>query len=257
MSWASRRRSAYAGGVILFFVVVVGFPIAYWYFSIPATCTDGKQNQGETGKDTGGPCILLDTQNLSPSSILWARSFRVRDGSYNSVAYVQNPNEGAGVVRAPYRFGLYDDKNVLVAEKKGTAFLMPGAVTPVFAGRSETGNRIVSRTYLEFTEPLRWERLVDVSRVIKVSDINTSEQEGLPRVTAMALNSSVGIVRDITFVISVFDPAGNAFTTSQTAIPQLAPGEKKQIIFTWPEEFRIAVGRIDIIPLVRPEPVEL
>jgi len=257
MSWASRRRSAYAGGVILFFAVVVGFPVAYWYFSIPETCTDGKQNQGETGIDTGGPCLLLDTQSLSPSSILWARSFRVRDGSYNSVAYIQNPNEGAGVVRAPYRFGFYDDRNVLVAEKKGTTFLMPGAVTPVFSGAIETGNRIVSRTYLEFTEPLRWERLVDVSRVVKVSDINTTEQDGLPRVTATALNSSVGIVRDITFIISVFDPAGNAFTASQTAIPQLAPGEKRQIIFTWPEAFRITVGRIDIIPIVRPEPVQL
>src|SRR3989344_4168769 len=134
MSWASRRRTIYAIGVILFFLIVVGGPLLYSYLKTPPTCTDGRQNQGETSVDKGGPRPLLDTSSLSPSAILWTRSFYVRSGSYDAVAYIQNPNQEAGVRAVSYRF-------VLIAERTGAAFLMPGGITPVFEGAIDTGNR--------------------------------------------------------------------------------------------------------------------
>ncbi len=62
MSWASRRRTTYLTGVILFFVVIIGGPVAYLILSVAPTCTDGTQNGGETGIDIGGPCPLLDAR---------------------------------------------------------------------------------------------------------------------------------------------------------------------------------------------------
>src|SRR3989338_3474016 len=47
MSWASKRRTAYGGGVFLFFTAIIGIPLAIWIYEPPA-CFDGKQNQGET-----------------------------------------------------------------------------------------------------------------------------------------------------------------------------------------------------------------
>ena len=255
MSWASQRRASYAIGVILFFGILIGGPVAYHFLTIPPTCTDGIQNQSETGVDTGGPCVLLDAQTLSPSAILWARSFRVRDGLYNAAAYIQNPNRQAGVKQVSYTFGMYDEKNVLVAERSGTTFIMPGAVTPVFSGAVNTGNRIVSHTYFSFDEPLTWERLTDTSSVISLTDITMTDTATAPRLTAKAQNTSVSDLKGITFIVAVFDPAGNAFAVSQTALPELRAGETSEIIFTWPSAFNVTVGRITITPLTAPAPV--
>lgn len=254
MSWASRRRAAYATGVFLFFAVLIGTPLAYWILTIPPTCTDGKRNQGETAPDRGGPCPLVDTARLTPTSVLWARSFKVRDGSYNAMAYLQNPNSEAGVRSVRYRFGLYDDRNVLVAEREGETFVMPGAVTPIFQGGIDTGNRIVARTYLEFLEPLVWERLDDPAESILINDKEITDTLSLPRVTATARNESVAKLENLTFMVTIFDPAGNAFAASQTAMPVLLGGEKRELVFTWPDPFRITAGRIDIIPLAKPVP---
>lgn len=252
MSWASRRRVAYATGVIVFFAVLFGVPLSYWYFTLPETCIDGIQNQDETGVDKGGICPVLDESALQPHASLWARSFRVRDGSYNAAAYIQNPNQNAGVAVAHYRFGLYDAQNILIAEREGSMFIMPGSITPVLESRIDAGNSIVGRTYFEFMEPLKWERMKNNALPLAVTNKEITNTFAAPRLTAIARNSSVAPIADISFVAVIFDPAGNAFAASATTLSRLGADESSEIVFTWPDPFAIQSGRIDIIPLVAP-----
>ncbi len=253
MSWASRRQATYIFGVIFFFGALVVAPAAYWYLSIPETCFDGIQNQGEAVTDKGGPCKLLDERTLTPQGILWTRAFQVRDGSYSVVAYVENPNENAGVALAPYRFKLYDDRNVLVAERNGTAFIMPGAITPMYEGAIDTGSRTVARAYLEFTAPLVWERLYDATRPVVVSAKNMADPGTSPRLTATVQNTGVADLRDVGFIATVFDTAGNAFASSETVVPLLEDGERKELVFTWPDPFTYLPGRTDVVVVLPPK----
>lgn len=242
----------YTMGVILFFFAVIGGPLAYWYFSIPATCTDGIQNQGETSPDKGGPCPVLDSASLSPTAVLWSRSFRVRSGSYNAVAYIQNPNANAGAFDVPYKFGLYDDQNILVAEREGVVSIMPGVITPVFEGAIDTGNRVAVHTYFELQRQPVWQKMENAANPISVSGIESSDLDSSPRLSAVAEDQSVADIKNIEFVAVLFDPAGNAFAASQTALDVLSSGEKRTIFFTWPDALHATIGRIDIIPVVRP-----
>ena len=252
MSWAARRQTMYATGVFLFFAVLLGGPLAYWYFTIPPTCTDGIQNQGETKIDRGGPCPLLDDDALTSTGLLWTRSFRVRDGLYSSVAYIQNPNPDAGIRSVRYVFKLYDERNVLVTERVGRTYIMPGSVTAVFEGGIDTGSRVVAHTYFEFLQSPQWERLEDTSQVLSVQNSAISDTNTMPRLTATVENTSVKELRDIKLVAIISDPAGNAFTASQTAIPVLGAGEKEEVVFTWPAPFSVTVGRIVVLPLSPP-----
>ena len=256
MSWASRRRTTYLIGVFVFLALIFGVPI-YSHFYKPASCSDGKRNQGETAPDKGGPCILLDERALAPASVLWARSFAVRPGAYNSVAYIENANENAGV-RAEhavhYRFGMYDSKNILVAERTGATFILPGSITPIFEANIEAGNREIAHTYFEFTEPFIWERVNNPAKAISVSNREVSSVDTIPRVEATAENTSVSAVFDPSFAIVVFDPSGTARAASKTSSSRLAPGEKQLITFTWPKPFSSRVGRVDIFPLLSPSP---
>ncbi len=235
--------------------MVIGLPVAYWYFTIPPTCADGIQNQDETSIDKGGVCPVLDERTLQPYAILWARSFRVRDGSYNAAAYIQNPNQSAGVASARYHFGLYDAQNVLIAEREGTTFIMPGAITPVLEPRIDVGRRIVAHTYFEFKGPLVWERMKNNALSIAVGNKEPSDMTSMPRLTATARNISVAPISDIGFVAVVFDPAGNAFAASATTLSRLSADASAQIAFTWPDPLLIQAGRIDVVPLVEPSVV--
>lgn len=265
MTWASHRRLLYLSGIALFFTVVFGIPLVLWIYE-PPTCTDGKQNQNETGVDVGGPCPTADVRTLTPTAIMWARSFAVRvavpesengaGGVYNSVAYIENPNNGIGVLHARYRFKLYDENNVLVAERDGETFIMPGSITPVFEGQLETGNRIAVRTFFEFTEPLTWESLGDVASFIEVGNKSLVDIDSSPRGSARIVNTSVRSLRDITLVAAAFDAVGNAIAASQTALPRLAAGEAANVIFSWPQPFGASAARFDVIPVIAPEPTQ-
>lgn len=252
MSWASKRRTTYAAGIILFFGIIIGIPLILWLYE-PATCFDGKKNQQETAVDKGGPCILLDERALSPHTILWARSFQVRSGVYGSVAYIENLNKEAGVRKVGYRFSLYDERNVLVAERNGETFIMPGGITPVFEGAIDTGNRKVIRTYLEFTEPLVWERMrAGEKDALVISNARALDVTTAPRIIATVRNVSVEDVTDPSFVAVVFDTAGNAIAASLTFLTRVTANESGEIVFTWPDPFQYVVGRVDVRPLVSP-----
>lgn len=256
MSWASRRRTLYLLGVFAFFAIVLGIPTAIWLYESP-TCFDGKQNQEETAPDKGGSCILLDERTLSPYSVLWSRAFPVRlsgsgGGTYNALAYVQNPNRDAGARRINYRFRLYDERNIVIAEREGSGFIIPGGITPIFESTISTGNRAVARTFFEFSEPPTWERLLDTASALLIDNMTITSTDSAPRVVARVKNTSVEIASAPSFVAVVFDTAGNAFAASQTTLPRLGAGEENEIVFTWFSAFTRVVGRVDILPLLPP-----
>lgn len=252
MSWASKRRFAYGAGTFLFFAVLIGVPMFVWLYE-PSTCSDGKQNQDETAIDKGGSCPLLDERTLNPISVLWSRAFPIRGGLYSAVAYVENPNEMAGALEVHYRFGLYDERNIVVAERRGTTYILPGSITPVFEGAMGTGNRTVARTYFEFTSRPVWERMHNAASALAVSNKTVTTPESKPRLSSRVKNTSVKPILNPSFVAVIFDPAANAFVASATTLSRLAPGEEQELVFSWPDPFGSIVGRIDVLSLLPPE----
>jgi hypothetical protein len=254
MSWAAKRKLIYIIGICAFFLIVIGTPVAYHFLTIAPTCFDGTQNQGETSVDRGGPCVLLDQRTIQPYAILWARSFPVRGNLYNAVAYIQNPNEHAGVRQVHYRFTILDSQNQLITKRDGVASIMPGGTTPIFEAGLDAGNQVPAHTRFEFTEPLKWERTKNVASIVAVSNIETTDLSTAPRVNARAANGGYTDLSDLTFVAVAFDTTGNAFAASATALLRLPSGRSAEIVFTWPTPFSLKIARLDIIPVHVPAP---
>ena len=250
MSWAVRRRVTYIFGLVLVFVVVVILPILWsWYSALPPACPSGTARA--TG-DSSGPCDYYIESALQPHAVLWARAFEVRPGVYDAVAYIQNPNPDAGVLTAPYQFSFYDDQNILVTQKVGTAFIMPQSVTPIFISDISSGNRSITHTFFQLAEPLTWQKLKSTVDGVSIDGKVASQVSTTPQVSATARNTTPGDLVNVRFVAVVFDPNGNAIAASQTALPLLKAQGSSQIVFTWPSPFPTAVGRIDILPVAPP-----
>jgi len=236
MPWAIKRQLLYLGGVLLFLIVVVGVPLFIVFYEGP-NCFDGSQNGEELGVDCGGECQRLCPFQADDPTVLFSRSFEVKPGLYNAVAYIENPNIGAGVAEVGYVFTLFDRDNLLVAERRGSTFLSPNRTTPVFEAAIATGQRTPARTFFEFTGELEWFRAEDRNSQLVVRDRVLSNPETEPRVDATLENTSVEEFRDIDVVAVVFGSDGNAINASKTFVELLPRQATQELVFTWPLPF--------------------
>ena len=247
MSWASRRRTIYGSGVVIFFVAIIGIPAFLFWYERP-TCFDGVQNQEELGIDKGGPCVFLHSSQVQNIAILWSRSFKVIPGLYNAVAQIDNPNFQAGAIGVQYSFKLFDERNLLIAERKGTTYISPNKVISVFEGGIETGERIPVRTFFEFLEEPEWERVNSPVEGLEVESRVLSNEGLSPRIDAVILNQSFKDIFDIEVIATIFNAEDVAIASSRTVINVLPKQSSQSIVFTWPQKFSSTASRIEIIP---------
>lgn len=247
ISWGTRRKL-----IIVSCIFAVGL-IALGFFSVktfyhPPSCSDGIQNQGETGIDCGGPCARLCQNQVNAPIVLWQRTLPVSQGEYNAVAYVENPNPQSAAANVPYDFKLYDSKGILVAERAGTFSIPPQEVVPVFAGAIQTGNRSPARTEFVFEASPVWTRVSAAEPDLQVTAQNLSLSGPAPLLTATVSNNSEVQVTNVPVVAIVYDAQDNARAASRTIVDFIDRHASAQASFSWPQPFGFTPARVEIIP---------
>ncbi len=242
--WAFWRRTQYAVGATLF-STCIALSVYALFFITPATCFDGEQNGQERGTDCGGNCVRICSFDVTAPAIEWARSFKVIEGQYNAVAYIQNSNKVAATPELKYKFSLHDE-NGLIAERSGSTILPPDSVYPIFEQRIDTGTRIPTQTFITLEEPELWipaeagrNQFRVVSREILDADIQ-------PRLEARIENTALMEAQDVEIVATIFDVTGNALTSSRTFIDNFAPRSQENLVFTWPEPIAKTVRSCEV-----------
>lgn len=253
MSWAARRRLII---VLLIFIVLSGFAFYKIYPIVfkPAMCTDNEQNGTELGVDCGGICTNLCTTQVKIPNVLWARSFQVAGDVYNAAAYIENKNN-AGTRAIPYEIRLYDKDGIFVTRTQGLAMIpTQGRFAIVETGIKVGATSSIGRTTFEFSpKPVLWEKIPEAdARLVVLTNNSSFDDSGvIPKLTTTASNpsSTVGL-NDTVFAAILYDKDDNAINVSRTIIPKLAPQEKKQISFTWPNQLTATPVRFDILPII-------
>lgn len=232
-AWAFKRQLIYGSFFVGLFILLVVF-IYFRYLYNPATCFDGVQNGDESAIDCGGSCVRICAFSVNEPTVKWSRSFRVTEGMYNAVAYIENSNRTASTRELNYKFALYDDQG-LIAERSGSTILPPDSVYPIFEGRIETGSRIPTRTFIELEAIDLWQPSEQGREQFGVIDRTLEGADDKPRLQAVLENRSLEEAKQVEVVATIFDTNGNALTASQTYIDNFAPRSQSQVVFTWPE----------------------
>lgn len=248
MSWGTRKRNFIITIFLTVFVIVCG-AIAFLFFYEEPTCFDSKQNGFETGIDCGGTCQLLCTNATLPPTVHWVRFFNIADGLYSVIAYVENQNVNAAVKNVPYTFKLFDDNGVILAEKSGFTDLRPRQIIPITETGLSTGKLFPNRVTFDFDSEIVWQKQEKTDPILIIKDEEISFDKEVQKITAEIYNSSLETVKDITFIVIVYDKKNNAIASSSTFVNQIEGDRTANIIFTWPTSFADQVSRFEIIPL--------
>ena len=247
LSWATKRRLIYLSIVLGVFLVLVSFPVIS-FITRSTTCFDGRQNQGEVGVDCGGPCLRLCLSQVTDLITLWSRALPAREGVYDAVALVENPNFGGGVREISYSFKLYDKNNLLIVEREGETFINPNEQLAVFEGGIMTGERVPARAFFEFTEVPQWLKVLRNKPDILVKNKKLEGIATRPKLKATLVNQTLSNVEDIIVVALLFDRDDNLIAVSKTEVDVLRKDSSKDITFIWRQTFKGTPLRIDVIP---------
>lgn len=232
-SWAFWRRVQYGTGFGLFLMLVFGLVYYNYFYEVP-TCFDGTQNGNERGVDCGGACTRICAFDVIQPAATWARSFRVTDGQYNAVAYIENRNRAAATPEIPYTFSLYDEDG-LITERSGTTILPPDSSYPVFESRIDTQGRVPTQTFIELGEASMWVPAGAGSDQFTVRSRTLTNVDARPRLDAILYNNSLTEAREVEVIATIFDQNGNALNSSRTFIDNFPPRAEATAVFTWPE----------------------
>lgn len=242
--WAFWRRTQYGAGLASFFAVIFLIVYMQYVYSAP-TCFDGNQNGGEAGVDCGGACTRICAFTVTKPQALWARSFRVQNGQYNAVAYIENKNRVAASPKLTYTFSLHDAQGLIV-ERKGETILPPDSVYPVFEAKIQTGTRVPTQTFIALDEIAIWQPATVGRDQFTVTERKLSEADGTPRLDAKIRNNALTKADSVEVVATIFDTNNNALTSSRTFIDNFQPRSEASVVFTWPEPIAKTVRSCEV-----------
>lgn len=251
-SWAARRRLLILltlGAIIVAFVAVVSIATLY---KAPS-CTDGVQNQGETGVDCGGPCLYLCVAAEQPPTVLFTQAFTdASTGRTVVVASIENKNNTAAAKGVLYRVTVYGARQTLIQTVTGTFDLPPGATQTVFIPGILSGKQPVASAFLDIdTASIRWVTMTTDPRIVPgVSNIVQGGTVEAPRIDATLVNRSVGELSNVQVVVLVRDAQKNVIAASGTVVPTI-PGQGSAVaIFTWNTAFTGQPASIEVVPVI-------
>lgn len=232
MDFRIKRQLAVIGVFLAVILIPVFFSIYLWFPT--ASCQDNRRNQGEEGIDCGGPCASCALKNPQAVNVFWARFVSVREGSYDAVAEVKNPNIKLGAEEIEYEFQFFDDSDILVARRIGRSFLYPGE-TAHFVESNITTGRTISRV-LFAVRGVSWVFTDRIPPDVAVGDrkLVVSGEKRETTVTATLLNRSLGDFKEVTVSALVFDQEENILAVSKTVEKDVRAGGERRIFFSWP-----------------------
>lgn len=254
-TWATKRKSTYLGGSLLFFIVVA---IAFWHTFLykPASCFDGIKNGNEEAIDCGGSCIRLCQSAFFPAKVAWggAKFEKVAPGLYNAASYIENLNVSGAALNVPYKISFFDDTGLIIDERTGVVDIPPHRNTIAFQSAIDLGKRTPTKATFEFLKAPAWFKSEDPLGNLLIVDKKYAEDSTLNTSSLQVTLKNTGLVslKNINVATVLYDIDGNAIGFSKTEIDSIAPGATEVAPFTWPMSRSGKVDVIEVLPEITP-----
>lgn len=238
--------------LVIYAFLFIGLSVGgYFLFRPTPTCTDGKQNQNETGIDCGGICAnaCLETVIGEPLIIREVVALPVDENVYDVVARIYNPNNTIGAESFTYTIRLLDSTGKEVAASSQTGWVLPQETKSLLAFAVPTSAK-PSKATLEITD-VKWERLANYDGRPKLGVYNKRYEVGKQAgeyggvVVGLVTNESGYDFRLVTIKVILRDKNGEPLAINQTDRRTFLEGQQHEFRLTWPTPFSGQVATVD------------
>ncbi len=221
-------------GTLLFLTSI----LVFWKTYQPPSCTDGKQNQDETGIDCGGSCPYLCVQENIPPTVLYALPLISTAGRTDIIAMVENKNIRAAARKVPYTIKLFDARGATMKEITGTVDLPPHTAMPIYVPRALEQDT-VARVFIEIVPTMvAWYSLDQDSRILPTIEGKPfALPADKPRIEALVSNASIYPLSRVPLVAIVHDVLSNNVVAASATVVDVAAQSESTASFNWNEPF--------------------
>ena len=237
--WAFKRQ-------VIIFTILILIITLFVFLLIPEqkpSCFDGIQNQEELGVDCGTVCGSVCREEVKDIRILWTRV--VPDGNtYDVFSYIQNTNKHLIARDVNYIFTFYNNEGLPVGRKTGTIeFLPPFSQIVVLEENIKIENGIPVSAFLEFNKDRNGNELINWvynnsgydPKSIQIQNEKILKEE--LKVEAVARNTTINEIQNVTFYATIIDENDNAITSTRTYRPIIPARSEEQLTFLWRNPF--------------------
>ena len=253
MWWRFKRQFI----ALMIFFAIIGLAVfgAYKKFIPASTCFDNRKNQNEVDVDCGGPncisCTLLKVQNIQ---IISKTFIEARPGSYDAVAFIQNPNYYYRSPQVEYEFELLDANQATIALRSGNTFINQDEqfriVEPDIRTSIKAASVLFRITKVSWEKHLVGAKYIDpvtpdvalTGRQYSIEKNNLGQNQSIVRTGIY--NNTPRMVSRAYVSIFLLDTNKNIVGTDKKIVENLESGENRPLTFTWPQEIKTPVDSI-------------
>jgi hypothetical protein len=248
MEKANRKRMIIIFVYIFLFIFLV---FSVFVFSSPApSCSDGKKNQNEKGIDCGGVCLNeceeIKTQDLIVGVV--GETPAGLPGKFDFYAQVTNPNAVFGAENFNYKIIFKDGSGTEIAERIGSAFILPGEKKYIIENNIESEVRPVDFSFEIFD--LQWKQFNDYYEKPNIQIVNRNYSEisggvGFSEAKGLLKNESTFDFETIKIQVILKDADGKIVALNSTQMKTVESGEARDFRVFWPNSFPGAVSNME------------
>lgn len=244
ISWSKRRKLKII--TITFFIFLFLTVSVYFIFlKEKPNCFDGFKNGLEEGVDCGGNCSEICIFRATGINTLWARAFLIKDGVYNLMALIENPNFNYQV-KTTYTILAYDARGAKIFEHKNNILLLPAEKRAIFLPTIISRNEKISKVFINFDEIESLVKASPAENKITILSKNITENFSQTKLKVNLKNNTLQPLRNIEVIGVLSDKNNNVIQVGKTFLNYLNKEEEKEIFITWPQSFSEKVTIIDV-----------
>ena len=252
MSWTKERKTfvtfifgACIAGVAALFIIPL-------LIESP-TCTDAKRNGTETGVDCGGTCSKICTSPNATIRIVWERSVRTSESTYDAVAYIENSDNESAPRRVKYRATFFDALGSVITTRDGESLIRAGAGTALYVPAIPVEKRVITQTRFEIIEVSPLEKVTNQNTIkaVQVTEELFDNISGTPRLTLKVQNDLFDNVNNVDVIALLYDSEDTLIAIGKTFIEQISARSSAPAYFTWRTPFS-RPARTEIQILISP-----
>lgn len=201
------------------------------------TCSDGIQNQQETGIDCGGSCISCELKNIQPIELLGYSVMPLNSGRVALLVHIKNPNETHHASSFFYKISLFDENGYERKTLIGESSIAADAEGYIF--NAQAGYSDPKDVKLEITD-VTW-KSKDAFTIPNVSihDVTTVVDGSVVRVKGTIENASSFDAKNVHIIAVLGGEYNEDMFASEMVLTRVLALDKQQFSVVFPNDEEI------------------